>query len=47
MAEFLQVAPNKLVIRYELGKQAGCAITLQVRLGRVAIPIGDREAEVH
>ena len=36
MADFLQVSPNKLVFKFELGKQSGCTITLQVRIGLVA-----------
>ena len=36
MAEFLQVSPNKLVFRLELGQQSGCSITLQVR--QAAVP---------
>lgn len=30
MAEYLQVAPNKLVLRFEIGKPAAASISLQV-----------------
>ena len=33
MAEYLQIAPNKLVLRWELGQPATASISLQVRPG--------------
>lgn len=33
MAEYLQILPNKLVLRHEVGKQAQATLSLQVRGG--------------